>query len=620
MYTTESIRNIAIIAHVDHGKTTLVDALLHQSGTFRDNEVVATRVMDSNDLEKERGITILAKCTAIKYHSELDGKDYKINIVDTPGHADFGGEVERILNMVDGAILLVDASEGPLPQTRFVLKKALALGLRPIVLVNKIDRPDARIEEVVNEVFDLFVALEASDEQLDFPILYACGRDGWATKDVAVKTDNLDVIKDLVVSHINSPAVDVKSAFTFCGSIIEKDKFVGKTFTGRCNGVGKINQNVKVISRKGDLVESGKITRMQSFLGVNREVISECVPGDIITVSGLEKASISDTICDESITSPVVTPPIDPPTISMNFGVNKSPLAARDGSKLTSTVIGDRLFAESETNVSIRVKRTQDPDVFEVSGRGELQLAILAENMRREGFEFELAKPRVIMRKNKNGNLFEPFEIAVIDVSDEYSGIVVEKLGKRKGIMINMAPAGIGRTRIEFSVPSRGLIGYTNEFLTDTRGTGLLNRMYDEYKDYSGEISSYRNGGLISTDEGVAVEYAIFKLEDRGKFFILPGDDVYTGMIVGEHNRSNDLPVNVTKTKQLTNVRASGSDESTKLTPVTKPTLEQAIEFIADDELVEVTPKSIRISKSERDEGLRKRSSKKVEAIIEYID
>lgn len=600
----KQIRNIAIIAHVDHGKTTLIDSLLSQTGTFRENQEVAERVMDSNDLEKERGITIMAKCTSINW------KDYHINIIDTPGHADFGGEVERILSMADGVILLVDAAEGPMPQTKFVLNKALQQGLKPMVVVNKIDRPDRRPDEVINEVFDLFDALGATDEQLDFPILYASGRDGWCVKEPDEKGENLQALLELVVSHVDAPQVDPDAPFSMLVTLLESDPYLGRVLTGRVySGRAKINANVKALNLEGKSFENGRLSKVQVFTGINRTPVNEAAAGDIISIAGLVKASVADTICDPEVETPIPSTPIDPPTMAITIGVNDSPYAGQEGSKVTSRMIRDRLMAEAETNVAITVNETAGADAYEVGGRGELQLGVLIETMRREGFELSVSRPRVLFKEDaETGQTLEPVEEVVVDVDDEYSGVVVEKLSLRKGNMVDMRSSGGGKTRIVFYVPSRGLIGYQGEFLTDTRGSGVMNRLYHSHEPYKGDIAGRRNGVLISTDKGDAVGYALFNLQDRGIMFVNPQEKVYQGMIVGEHNRDNDLDVNVLKGKQLTNVRASGSDEAIRLTPPKKMSLEEMISYIANDELVEVTPKSLRLRKKLLDPNDRKKA------------
>src|SRR6478609_1408179 len=601
-----AIRNIAIIAHVDHGKTTLVDELLKQSGSFRENQRVAERVMDSNDLEKERGITILAKATSIEW------KGVRINIVDTPGHADFGGEVERILSMVDGAIVLVDSSEGPMPQTKFVVSKALKVGLRPIVAINKIDRPDGRHEEVINEVFDLFANLDATDEQLDFPILYGSGRDGWMNVNPeGPKDQGLAPLLDLVLKHVPEPTVE-EGPFRMIGTILEANPFLGRIITGRiASGSIKPNQAVKVLGQDGKLIENGRITKIIAFRGIERMPLEEAEAGDIVAIAGLTKGTVADTFCDPSVDTPLKAQPIDPPTVSMSFIVNNSPLAGTEGDKVTSRMIRDRLLREAEGNVALRVTEADDKDSMEVSGRGELQLAILIETMRREGFELSVSRPRVVLQKDEaTGDWQEPIEEVVIDVDEEHSGVVVQKMSERKAEMIEMRPSGGNRQRLVFYAPTRGLIGYQGELLTDTRGTAVMNRLFHGYAAYKGDIQGRRNGVLISNDQGEAVAYAMFKLEDRGPMMIEPGWKVYKGMIVGEHTRDNDLEINILKGKQLTNIRTTSKDEAVRLTPPIRMTLEKALAYIQDDELVEVTPKSIRLRKSILDPNERKRSQK----------
>ncbi|PIR34617.1 MAG: translational GTPase TypA [Alphaproteobacteria bacterium CG11_big_fil_rev_8_21_14_0_20_44_7] len=601
----KEIRNIAIIAHVDHGKTTLIDTLLKQCGTFRENQSVDERVMDSNDLEKERGITILAKCTSIKWN------DIRINIVDTPGHADFGGEVERVLSMVDGVILLTDAAEGPMPQTKFVLAKALAQGLRPMVIINKVDRPDGRPDEVVNEVFDLFVALDAKDEQLDFPILYASGRNGWCVSNLDDERKDLTPLLDLMVSHVDKPEVDKEAPFSMLVTLLESNSFLGRILTGRVySGTANVNMPIKAIDLNGEVVETGRLTKLQTFAGIERVNVDKVVAGDIVSIAGLAKASVADTIADASVTKPIASTPIDPPTMAVTISVNDSPFAGQEGTKVTSRMIRDRLFAEAETNVAITVTETDGKDAFEVGGRGELQLGVLIETMRREGFELSVSRPRVLLRQDESGATLEPIEEVVIDVDDEYSGVVVEKISQRKGSMTDMRSSGGGKTRIIFLVPSRGLIGYQGEFLTDTRGTGVINRIYHSHEPFKGEIGGRRNGVLISTDQGEAVGYALFNLQERGIMYVKPQDKVYMGMIVGENSRDNDLEINVLKGKQLTNVRASGTDEAIRLTPPKLMTLEEMISYIGEDELVEVTPKTLRLRKRELDPNERKKQSR----------
>ncbi|MEH2473280.1 GTP-binding protein [Nitrobacteraceae bacterium AZCC 2161] len=605
-----NLRNIAIIAHVDHGKTTLVDKLLQQSGTYRDNQRVQERAMDSNDLEKERGITILAKCTSVHW------EDTQINIVDTPGHADFGGEVERILSMVDGVIVLVDAAEGPMPQTKFVVGKALKLGLRPIVAINKVDRQDARITEVVNEVFDLFAALDATDDQLDFPILYGSGRNGWmadspdASHDVGMKP-----LFDLVIKHVPAPVVE-EGPFRLLGTILEANPYLGRIITGRiASGSVKPNQAVKVLSRDGKVVETGRITKILAFRGLERQPVELAEAGDIVAIAGLPKGTVADTFCDPSVDTPIQAQAIDPPTVSMSFIVNNSPLAGTEGDKVTSRLIRDRLLREAEGNVALKVVESADRDAMEVSGRGELQLAILIENMRREGFELSVSRPRVVLTKDEDGNTLEPVEEVVIDVDEEFSGVVVQKMSERKAEMIEMRPSGGNRLRLVFYAPTRGLIGYQGELMTDTKGTAIMNRLFHNYLPYKGEIAGRRNGVLISNDQGEAVAYAMFKLEDRGPMMIEPGWKVYKGMIIGEHTRENDLELNVLKGKQLSNIRTTSKDEAVRLTPPIRMTLEKALAYIESDELVEITPKSIRLRKKHLDANERKRAEKTKEVV-----
>jgi GTP-binding protein len=600
-----SLRNVAIIAHVDHGKTTLVDQLFRQSGTFRDNQRVEERAMDSNDLEKERGITILAKCTSV------DWKGTRINIVDTPGHADFGGEVERILSMVDGVILLVDSSEGAMPQTKFVTGKALALGLRPIVVVNKIDRPDSRVEEVLNEVFDLFVTLEATDEQLDFPVLYASGRNGYASEDAEAREGTLAPLFDKIVDHVPEPQVDAEAPFSFLVTLLDRDNFVGRILTGRVEtGTVRLNQPIHALASDGQVIETGRATKIMAFRGLERVPVEEARAGDIISLAGLTVATVANTIADTSVTVPLKAQPIDPPTLSMRFAVNDSPMAGREGSKVTSRMIRDRLMREAESNVAIRVTESEDKDSFEVAGRGELQLGVLIETMRREGFELGISRPRVLFRDGPGGRE-EPYETVVIDVDEEYSGTVVDKMNQRKAEMTDMRPSGGGKTRITFSAPSRGLIGYHGEFLSDTRGTGIMNRIFERYGPHKGAIEGRKNGVLISNGAGEANAYALNALEDRGVLMVGPGEPLYEGMIVGENAKPDDLEVNPMKAKQLTNFRASGGkDDAIRLTPPRRLTLEQAIAYIDDDEMVEVTPKSIRLRKRHLDPHERKRASR----------
>jgi GTP-binding protein len=584
------IRNVAIIAHVDHGKTTLIDSIFKQSGTFLSHQNVDERIMDSNDLEKERGITILAKCTSV------DWKDHRINIIDTPGHADFGGEVERVLSMADGVILLADAAEGPMPQTKFVLSKALKLGLKPIVIVNKIDKSDSRGEDVVDEVFDLFVSLDANEEQLDFPVLYASGRSGWAVENLDDPRDNLDPLMDLITKHVPAPTNDVNAPFTVLASMLDKDNFLGRVLTGKVySGSAKVNDTVKSIDLNGNKVESFRLTKLLRFEGIERKPVDEVSAGDIICIAGIKESTVSNTICAPEVEIPIQSTPIDPPTMAITITVNDSPLAGREGSKLTSTMIRDRLLAEDEGNVAISVTESANKDAYEVGGRGELQLGVLIETMRREGFEMTVSKPRVLIRE-EDGKKLEPYEEVFIDVDEEYSGTVVEKMQLRKAEMTDMRQS-IGKTRITFRAPSRGLIGYQSEFMTDTRGTGVMNRVFLEYGPYKGDIRGRHNGVLVSNGDGQAVSYALFNLQDRGFMFIEPQSSVYEGMVVGQHNRENDLDVNILKGKKLTNVRASGTDEAVTLVPPRKMTLEDMMSYINNDELVEVTPKNLRLRK-----------------------
>ncbi len=598
------IRNIAIIAHVDHGKTTLVDGLLKQSGTFRSNQNVQERAMDSNDLERERGITILAKCTSLMW------KDTRINIVDTPGHADFGGEVERILSMVDSCILLVDAAEGPMPQTKFVLGKALKLGLKPIVVINKVDRQDARAHEVLDEVFELFMSLDAHDEQLNFPIVYASGRSGWASMDLEHQGGTLEPLMDLVLEHVPIVSGDKNAPFRMLITTREYDSYLGRILTGRIySGTARLNMPVKVLNQQGELIEQGRLSKILSFRGLERTPVDVAEAGDIIAIAGLEKPTVAETVMAPEVNEPLAALPIDPPTLSMRFSINDSPLAGREGTKVTSRVIRDRLMREAEGNVAIRITESDDRDAFDVAGRGELQLGVLIETMRREGFELSIGRPKVLYQ-TVNGVRMEPIEEVHIDVDDAYTGTVVDAMAMRKAEMVDMRPSGGGKTRIIFHAPSRGLIGYHGQFLTDTRGTGIMNRLFLKYDTYRGPIEGRRNGVLISNGDGEAVAYAMWKLEDRGIMFVQPGDKIYLGMILGEHNRDNDLEINALRAKQLTNVRASGKDEAIRLTPPKIMTLEQAIAYIEPDECVEVTPKCIRLRKILLDPNDRKRAER----------
>ncbi|MBM3951267.1 MAG: translational GTPase TypA [Rhodospirillales bacterium] len=602
------LRNIAIIAHVDHGKTTLVDALLRQSGAFRAHQKVAERALDSGDLERERGITILAKCTSVLWG------DVRINIVDTPGHADFGGEVERILGMVDGALLLVDAAEGPMPQTKFVTAKALKFGLKPIVVINKVDRPDARVDEVLNEIFDLFVALDASPEQLDFPVLYAVGRDGWASTDSATKGENLAPLFDRIVAHVPPPKVEPDKPFSMLVTTLEYDSFLGRVLTGRIqSGSVAPNTTVKALARDGREIERARLTKLLLFRGLRRDAAERAEAGDIVAIAGLSTASVADTVCALEVDTPIHAEPVDPPTLAMTFSINDSPFAGQEGSKVTSRQIRERLWREAEGNVAIRVRETADAEAFEVAGRGELQLGVLIETMRREGYELSISRPRVLIRED-NGQKLEPMEEVLIDVDEAFAGIVVEAMSVRKAELREMRPSGGGKTRLSFLAPSRGLIGYHGEFLTETRGTGVMSRLYHGYGPWRGAIPGRRNGVLISNATGETVAYALNNLEGRGALFVDPGVKVYAGMIVGEHSRDNDLEVNPLKTKQLTNIRAAGKDDAIRLTPPRRLTLEDAITYIADDELVEVTPRSIRLRKRLLDPNARKRAERAAEA------
>ena len=601
------LRNIAIIAHVDHGKTTLVDELLKQSGAFRENQSVIERAMDSNDLERERGITILAKATSVEWQG------VRLNIVDTPGHADFGGEVERILSMVDGVVLLVDAAEGPMPQTKFVTSKALGMGLCPIVVVNKVDKSDAEPDRALNDCFDLFANLDASDKQLDFPFMYASGRSGWADKKLEGPRKDLSDLFELIISHVPPPKqIEARNKpFSMLAVTLGSDQFIGRILTGRVeSGTIKSGEMIKAIARNGERVENFRVSKILAFRGLAQQAIASAEAGDIVTIAGMSKATVSDTLCDVAITNAIPAQPIDPPTISVTFGINDSPMAGRDGKKVQSRIIRDRLLREAETNVAIKVTDTPGGDAFEVAGRGELQMGVLIENMRREGFELSISRPQVLFQ-NLDGQQHEPIEEVTIDVDDEYTGVVIEKItGPRKGDLSEMKPAGAGKTRIIAKVPSRGLIGYQGEFLTDTRGTGALNRVFYEWSPYKGNIPGRRSGVLISMENGISVAYALFNLEERGKMFIGAQEDVYEGMIIGEHSRENDLEVNPLKGKKLTNVRASGTDEAVRLTTPVIHSLEEAIAYIDNDELVEVTPNNIRLRKKFLNPHERKRQAR----------
>ena len=602
-----TLRNIAIIAHVDHGKTTLVDELLKQSGAFRENQNITERALDSNDLERERGITILAKATSVEWKSN------RINIVDTPGHADFGGEVERILSMVDGVVLLVDAAEGPMPQTKFVTSKALNLGLRPIVVLNKVDKGDAEPDRALDECFDLFANLGASDDQLDFPHMYASGRSGWADHDLNGPRKDLSALFDLIINHVPPPrqAEHIEDDFRMLATTLGSDPFVGRILTGRIeSGIIKVGSTVQAISRSSQKIEQFRISKIRAFRGLGHQDIDEGVAGDIVSLAGMTKATVADTICALAVDTPLESQPIDPPTITVTFGINDSPLAGREGSKVQSRVIRDRLMKEAESNVAIKIKDTPSGDAFEVAGRGELQMGVLIENMRREGFELSISRPQVLM-KEEDGQKLEPIEEVTIDVDEEYTGAVIEKItGPRKGDLVEMKPSGVGKTRLIAHVPARGLIGYHGEFLTDTRGTGVMNRVFSGWAPYKGAIEGRRAGVLVSIEDGETVAYALWNLEERGKMFVGPQTKVYKGMVIGEHARDNDLEVNPLKGKKLTNVRASGTDEAVRLTPHIKFSLEQAISYINDDELVEVTPTNIRLRKRFLDTHERKRQAR----------
>ncbi|WP_372782467.1 translational GTPase TypA [Phenylobacterium sp.] len=607
-----SLRNIAIIAHVDHGKTTLVDQLLAQSGVFRANEAHAERAMDSNDQERERGITILAKCTSVLWHGEAG--DTRINIIDTPGHADFGGEVERILGMVDGCVLLVDAEEGVMPQTKFVLGKALKMGLRPIVCLNKVDRPHADPDRVLNDAFDLFDAMGATNEQLDFPHIYASGKQGWATLDMAKPNDNLAPLFDLIVSHVPEPKAIVRKdgPFQILSVLIENDPFLGRLLTGRIES-GKATPGLAIhaLGIDGQEIERGRITKVLAFRGLKRQPIEDAEAGDIVAIAGLSKATVADTLCAMDVTEALPAQPIDPPTISMTVSVNDSPLAGREGDKVQSRVIAARLLKEAESNVAIRVSETPDRDAYEVAGRGELQLGVLIESMRREGFELSISRPRVVFQTDpETGERLEPIEDVMIDVDDEFTGIVIEKLSARKAELKDMGPSGAGKTRLSLMSPSRSLIGYQGEFLTDTRGSGVLNRVFSHYEAYKGPIDAGRKGVLVSNSDGETAAFALWNLEDRGTMFVGGGEKTYQGMIIGENSRADDLDVNPMKAKQLTNIRSAGKDEAVRLIPPRRPTLEQAIAYIEEDELVEVTPKSIRLRKKVLNPSFRKKRVK----------
>lgn len=601
------LRNLAIIAHVDHGKTTLVDQMLRQSGSVRENQVMAERAMDSGDLERERGITILAKCTSV------DWTDERFNIVDTPGHADFGGEVERILSMVDGALLLVDAAEGPMAQTKFVLTKALARGLCPIVVVNKVDKPDSRADEVVNEVFDLFVALDATEEQLDFPVIFASAKEGWAALSLDDPRDSLEPLFKAIAARVPLPEADKDAPFQMLATTLEADPYLGRILTGRIHsGRAKVNMPVRVLSRDGKVLETGRLSKLLAFRGLKRVPVDEAEAGDIVAVAGLANATVADTLASPEVTEALPSREVSPPTMSVTFAVNDSPLAGRDGDKVTGRMIGERLMREAEGNVAIKITETAEKDAYEVAGRGELQIGVLIETMRREGFELSISRPRVIYQNDaESGQRMEPIEEVVVDVDADYAGAVVEKIGIRRGEMTDMRPSGGGKTRVIFMVPSRGLIGYHGEFLTDTRGTGVMTRLFHGYAPHKGPIAGRREGSMIANGQGKAAAYALWNLEERGRLLIEPGEEVYEGMIIGENAKGNDLDVNPLKGKQLTNMRASGKDEAVRLTPITKMSLEDAVAYIAEDERVEVTPNYIRLRKAFLDPHDRKRESRK---------
>ncbi len=610
MAVDTDLRNIAIIAHVDHGKTTLVDRLMQQSGTFRAGQKLVERALNSNDLERERGITILAKCTSVVWEGR------RINIVDTPGHADFGGEVERILSMVDGVLLLVDAAEGPMPQTKFVLGKALRLGLRPIVVINKVDRADQRAHAVHDEVFDLFAALGASEAQLDFPTLFASAREGWATADPKDdRSSGMAPLFGLICRHVAPPKVDPDGPFVMLATTLERNPHLGRLLTGRIeSGSIRPNETVQALARDGTPIEQTRVTKILAFRGLERVGLEAASAGDIVALAGFDQATVADTLCDLEVDKPLPAQPIDPPTLAMTFGINDSPLAGQEGAKVSSRLIAERLRREAEGNVAIRVSPAEGRDAFEVAGRGELQLGVLIETMRREGYELAVGRPRVLLQTDpKTGQSLEPVEEVVIDLDEEFAGPVLEKLGRRKAELVEMRPGGSGKQRLVFHAPSRALIGYHGEFLTDTRGTGVINRLFHSYAPYKGEIEGRRAGVLVSLEQGPAVAYALWNLEDRGVLFIGPGESVYGGMIVGEHSRTTDLDVNPLKSKQLTNIRAAGKDDAVQLTPPRVLTLEEALAYIADDELVEVTPLSIRLRKRHLDAGERRRQAKRAQ-------
>ena len=600
-----TIRNITIIAHVDHGKTTLIDTLMKQSGSFRENEVIEERVMDSGELEKERGITILAKPASINW------KDSRINIIDTPGHRDFAAEVERVLSMADGALLLIDSAEGVMPQTKFVLAKALKQGLRPIVIINKLDRLDQRADEVLDETFDLFVSLDANEKQLDFPVLYASGRSGWASKEIDGSRENLHPLLDLILEHVKPAELDKNKPFAMLSTLLYADSFLGRSLVGKISqGTARINQNVKAINLAGEKVDAGRLTKLLRFEGTKKVPVEEVVAGDIVIIAGLTKATVADTICDLAVENPLASTPLDPPTMSISISVNSSPLAGKDGTKLTSTQIRERLLSEAENNVGINFSENKNKDSFQISGRGELQLGVLVETMRREGFELTVSRPRVIFKTDTNGNKTEPIEEVTIDLDAEFSSKIIDNMNRRKAEMINMIDAGAGKTRLIFHAPTRGLIGYQSRFMTQTRGTGVMNRTFHSYGSFKSGITGRINGALISMETGSAVAFAIFNLQERGEIFIGHNTEVYKGMICGEHNRDNDLEVNFLKGKKLTNMRTQGTDENVVLTPPRQMSLEEKMAYINDDEVLEVTPKHLRLRKKYLDHHERKRMSK----------
>ena len=605
--SAQEMRNIAIVAHVDHGKTTMVDCMLRQTGVYRDNQKMQEQALDSGDLERERGITILAKCTSVEWHGT------RVNIVDTPGHADFGGEVERVLSMVDGCLLLVDAAEGPMPQTKFVLSKVLARGLKPIVVINKVDRSDARDDQVLDEIFDLFAALDANEDQLDFPVLYGSSKQGWVADDPAGPQDSLQPLFDLILRHVAPPVIEPGS-FRMLATTLEANPYLGRLLTGRIlSGSVKANETVKALSRDGKELEQTRITKILAYHGLERVPLDEARAGDIVALAGFQNCTVADTLCGLDVTDALESRPIDPPTLAVTFSVNDSPLAGQEGSKVTSRMIRDRLAREAEGNVAIRVTETADATGYEVAGRGELQLGVLIETMRREGYEMSISRPRVVYREDPaTGKRLEPIEEVVIDVDEAYSGVVVEKLSARRSELVEMRPSGGGKQRLVFHAPSRALIGYHGEFLTATRGTGVMHRLFYDYAPDRGPIEGRRSGVIISTSQGVSVAYALWNLEERGPLFIGPGEKIYAGMLFGEHNKGQDVNANPLKTKQLTNVRASGSDDAILLTPPVRFTLERAIAYIGDDELVEVTPKSIRLRKRYLDPHERKRHARQM--------